>query len=401
MDPSGASVQNEQFGGTLQNLNNVDIVLTSDTSKWSRCLVVETANAYHTSLNEPGVGLPTEGNKKSLQARARPSVGKADLNNDGFPDPDGALDQNGNPLTGMGWFPGFAVDVETGERLNIFFGENSIYNETLAPLVGLGSEGYDMLWNPRPEIVLPTGGVITPFELYAGGQHYIYVTRQEYDGCAALRRDIDRTGIVKARALANLTWTAIPYLTFSADPADTLLSLNQGLIPNDVTIKLRVDNPYGLAEGVDEYEPYPAYRMEFRGVQADELTEVELEDALAEINVVPNPYLAYSDYETSSFDNTVKITNLPAQCVVTIYSIDGRFIRQYTRNEVGKPNSPPRTLPPVAVTQIEPDIEWNLKNFAGIPIASGVYLIHVDAPGIGERVIKWFGVSRQFDPSGL
>jgi hypothetical protein len=97
----------------------------------------------------------------------------------------------------------------------------------------------------------------------------------------------------------------------------------------------------------------------------------------------------------------VKITNLPAQCVVTIYSIDGRFIRQYTRNEVGKPNSPPRSAPPVAVNQIIPDLEWNLKNFAGIPIASGVYLIHVDAPGLGERVIKWFGVSRQFDPSGL
>ena len=119
------------------------------------------------------------------------------------------------------------------------------------------------------------------------------------------------------------------------------------------------------------------------------------------IGVVPNPYLAYSEYEASSFDNTVKITNLPAQCVVTIYSLDGRFIRQYTRNEEGKPNSPPRNSPPVAVNQIVPDLEWNLKNFAGIPIASGVYLIHVNAPGLGERVIKWFGVSRQFDPSGL
>lgn len=400
MDPSGASVQSPQFGGTLQNLNNVDIILTSDKSKWSRCAVVETANSYHTSPNEPGIGLPTEGNKKSLQARSRPSVGKNDNNGDGFPDPDGELDQNGNPLTGMGWFPGYAVDVETGERLNIFFGENSIYNEDLAPLVGLGTEGYDMVWNPRQEIVLTTGGGnITPFELYAGGQHYIYVTRQKYDGCASLRRDLDRTGIVKARALANITWTAIPFLT--NDPSVELLPLNEGLIPNDVTIKLRVDNPYQLAEGNGDFNSYPAYRLEFIGVSAEELTADEIDEALAEINVVPNPYLAYSDYETSSFSNTVKITNLPAKCVVTIYSLDGRFIRQYTRNEVGKPNSPPRTSPPVAVNQIVPDLEWNLKNFAGIPIASGVYLIHVDAPGLGERVIKWFGVSRQFDPSGL
>ena len=27
----------------------------------------------------------------------------------------------------MGWFPGYAIDVESGCRLNIFFGENSVY----------------------------------------------------------------------------------------------------------------------------------------------------------------------------------------------------------------------------------------------------------------------------------
>ena len=29
---------------------------------------------------------------------------------------------------GMGWFPGYAIDVETGQRLNIFFGENSVFD---------------------------------------------------------------------------------------------------------------------------------------------------------------------------------------------------------------------------------------------------------------------------------
>jgi len=304
-------------------------------------------------------------------------------------------------LTGMGWFPGYAVDVETGLRLNIFFGENSVYRDFVADALGLGKEAYDMIWNPRPEIILPTSGNISPLEAYCGGQQYVYVMRSTYDGCTALRKDLDRTGIIKARALAQITWTAIPILL--NDPAAALLTLNEGLIPNDVTIKLRVDNPYQLAVGNGEHNSYPTYKVEFKGVSPVELTEADYDEALAEINVVPNPYLAYSEYETSSFDNTVKITNLPAKCKVTIYALDGRFIRQYTRNEVGKPNSPPRTNPPVAVNQIVPDLEWNLKNFAGIPIASGVYLIYVDASesGLGERVIKWFGVSRQFDPSGL
>ena len=51
--------------------------------------------------------------------------------------------------------------------------------------------------------------------------------------------------------------------------------------------------------------------------------------------------------------------------------------------------------------QISPDLEWDLKNFHQVTIASGVYLIHVSAPGLGERTLKWFGVNRQFDPSGL
>jgi hypothetical protein len=42
-----------------------------------------------------------------------------------------------------------------------------------------------------------------------------------------------------------------------------------------------------------------------------------------------------------------------------------------------------------------------LKNTKGIPISAGVYLIHVDVPGIGERVIKWFGINRTFDSQDL
>jgi hypothetical protein len=51
--------------------------------------------------------------------------------------------------------------------------------------------------------------------------------------------------------------------------------------------------------------------------------------------------------------------------------------------------------------QISPALEWDLKNNKGIPVASGVYLIQVQAPNLGERTIKWFGISRKFDPSGL
>lgn len=51
--------------------------------------------------------------------------------------------------------------------------------------------------------------------------------------------------------------------------------------------------------------------------------------------------------------------------------------------------------------QITPALEWDIKNNKGIHVASGVYIIHINAYGMGERTIKWFGVTRTFEPSGL
>jgi len=96
--------------------------------------------------------------------------------------------------------------------------------------------------------------------------------------------------------------------------------------------------------------------------------------------VVPNPYFAFSDYETSQIDHRIKITNLPVKCTVSIYNLNGTLIRQFDRDD--------NTIT---------SIDWDLKNHVSVPIASGVYLIHINAPGIGERVIKWFGVLRPID----
>src|SRR5690625_7536899 len=103
------------------NLNNVDIVLTPDKSKWSRCVIVETATPQYYDPDFNGK-YNTIGGSKNFDLRASPSVGKEDANGDGLPDPDG-------DGIGMGWFPGYAVDVETGQRLNIFFGENSVNSD--------------------------------------------------------------------------------------------------------------------------------------------------------------------------------------------------------------------------------------------------------------------------------
>jgi len=382
----------------LGDLNNVDIIFTSDKSKWSRCAVVETSHFGHRQD-----GFSSQGNMTQFDLRDAESV---DTN--GNPDGDGK---------GMGWFPGYAVDVESGKRVNIFFGENSSYRDDLAiDGESVYDDGFavgdDMLFNPSNQVIIEDGNDgFTLSDWYLGGGHQIFVTRQDYDGCAEMRDDLEGPCnflcFQKTNDLSLVTWTSLAMTA----PGIELNSLADGLIPNELTVKLRVDNnynkervvDYGIANDCKTVGDLPKYRLDFTNLAAGELVQEEYSGALESVNVVPNPYYGYSRYESSQFDNIVKITNLPADATVTIYSIDGKFIREFKRNE--NPGLKSGANPGVINNQVFPDVEWDLENFAGIPVASGVYLIHVaavfDDGHMEERTIKWFGVHRKFDPTGL
>ena len=109
----------------------------------------------------------------------------------------------------------------------------------------------------------------------------------------------------------------------------------------------------------------------------------QLKSALDIINIVPNPYYAFSQYERNRIDNRVKITNLPEICTVDIYTVNGKLVRQF------KKDSPVTSL------------DWTLTNDANIPIASGIYLIHVVVPNVGERILKSFIGMRMVDLQGI
>jgi hypothetical protein len=103
-------------------------------------------------------------------------------------------------------------------------------------------------------------------------------------------------------------------------------------------------------------------------------------DALDEIKAVPNPYYAYSSYEEQRLDYVVKLINLPEVCTINIFTVNGTLVRTYDKDD------------PTATS-----IDWDLKNQDNITIASGLYIIHVEAPGLGEKILKWFGVLRPID----
>ena len=326
----------------LEFLNSVDVVLTSDKSLWTRVPVLEAQD--QTDL--------AQGGAEKLNFRAAPSVDK-----DGNPDASGS--------TGWGWFPGYALDLEKGVRLNIMFAEDSWQS---------GQNGNDMLFNPTSTEINTLGQVAF------GGKHFLYIMNSEYQGELAPYMGDDETmnpyydalndptNVNKRQVFAACTWVSIP-----------LLEPGQDLLATDVTVKLRVSKEYDAYEIDGSNSGNPVYQFNTDDVATITNDNNTAENALSIVRVVPNPYYAYSAYETNQLDNRVKITNLPPRCVVSVYTTNGALVRRFNKDN-------PSTF-----------IEWDLKNTNAVPIASGMYVIHVKAEGIGETFVKWFGSMRPVD----
>ncbi|MBI1227626.1 MAG: hypothetical protein GC192_20500 [Bacteroidetes bacterium] len=105
---------------------------------------------------------------------------------------------------------------------------------------------------------------------------------------------------------------------------------------------------------------------------------------LDKVQIVPNPFYNASAYADADGNGVVKITNLPAKCEVNIYSLDGKMVRHFSRNEVPAPPFGSG----IAEQQIYPDLIWELKNGHGKTIASGIYLVNIQVEGIGEITLK-------------
>ena len=347
-------------------LSSVDIVVTPDKDKWSRAIVLEMCENEWTTDDETGhpvevdplINYRSEGNALRFDLRQHVSVDK-----DGNEIP-------GDTTHGFGWFPGYAIDVRTGERLNIAFGEDSWL---------VGENGNDMLWNPTASVDTLDGPMF-------GGKHYIYVYgsnqptpdpilpdfQTTYDSSAyayGLMRTYEETGEVryKIQALNGIMWTAIP-----------LWNTAHEFLDNEVTIKLRVATPYYRNQRNDSRDNpvndnLPYYHFSTQGLETITNDAETAESALDLIRVVPNPYYGYSYYQSGSNGRRVKITNLPEQCVVSVFDVSGQLIRRWDNNTD------------------QSWIDWDLTDRTGSRISGGMYIVHIDAPGIGEKVVKWFG----------
>jgi len=263
--------------------------------------------------------------------------------------------------------------------VNILFAEASWFR---------GENGDDMLFNPTSSA---SGDAL-------GGRHWILVTTQPYDGCQRFAQFAAVADSQPIGTVAAISDRGIVFRTASGDTVrlDSLYKYVAWValpriagrqyefrhykdIPTEVRIRLAVNKSYKPAAGTP-----PTFEFSTAEVAARIGDVTTAKNALDLIRVVPNPYYGRSGagrgvYEISQVDTRVKITNLPQKCTIRIFTLNGVLVRTFRKDSD------------------QPDQEWDLKNEYGVPIASGPYIIHIDAPGLGQKVVKFFAIMPQVD----
>ncbi len=311
----------------LNSLPSIDIVLLpkEQEAKWSKCVVVE--SGLRKQNNEGGVV------KGYLRAGTHPTEG-----------------------VGRGIFPGYAVNMETGQRLNIFYAESSNLTNPIAK---------DMLFNPNNDTT----------NTFYGGRHFIYVSNTPYDECKAIEAALKAGNNGENAPSLIGVYSQINWVTVAmADPDP------DKFLEKEVRVRLRVAKPLvPFITATDANNGFPYYQFKTTDL-APEKGNVEIaKSALDLIRIVPNPYYGQSSYERSKTDTRARITNLPKQATISIYTLNGALVKRIEKD-----------------TESASTVDWDLQNENGVPVASGMYIIHIRT-AVGEKSLKWFGVMSPTD----
>ncbi len=92
---------------------------------------------------------------------------------------------------------------------------------------------------------------------------------------------------------------------------------------------------------------------------------------LSRVNVVPNPYYLFAEYESSQFQRQIRFTNLPDKCTVRLFSLSGELVRTFEKDDA-----------------VQSWITWDTETDNGLPVASGIYIYIVTTPSGAEKIGK-------------
>jgi hypothetical protein len=123
--------------------------------------------------------------------------------------------------------------------------------------------------------------------------------------------------------------------------------------------------------------PADAFAFSTTGFEAISST-ANAQAAAQQVNLFPNPYFGQNPAEVDPITRFVTITHLPANgATIRIFTLAGDLIKtidDQLRSEQG-------TLGTQTAL-------WDLRNSEDVPVASGMYLVHIDMGSLGQRVLK-------------
>jgi len=90
---------------------------------------------------------------------------------------------------------------------------------------------------------------------------------------------------------------------------------------------------------------------------------------VAKINVFPNPYYGVNPNEINKYQRFVTFNHLPPHAIIRVFNLAGQLVKTVQKNDV---------------TQFA---RWDLQNESRLPVASGIYIVYIDMPEIGETKI--------------
>ncbi len=190
------------------------------------------------------------------------------------------------------------------------------------------------------------------------------------------------TNLQEATATNDLSWTLgeeiVFYKTGSAGGQGAPIAWSL-VISASAASPNKVPGP-GDVLFIYTKRPYTSSDVFTIQTEAGFVKNEEAASRLDNIYAVPNPYVGTNEIEPANKlagqnrgERRIYFENLPMKCTIRIFTLSGELVTTL-EHDTGFDNG--REF-------------WNLLNRDGFSVAYGVYLAHIDAPEIGEKLIKF------------
>jgi hypothetical protein len=190
--------------------------------------------------------------------------------------------------------------------------------------------------------------------------------------------DVDATGTTAQSALLSRTQTRIDRIflienakgqrqvTWFVSFATTFDNTKRNPAAGD-TLYLYTEKPF-LSSDVYEFT-----------TQGEKIDQARAAAELKNIRVVPNPYVAAASWEpenpfsTGRGPRSIHFNHLPQKCTIRIFNVAGELVDTIEHDSQAGDGT----------------AEWDLLSRDNLSVSYGVYVFHVDAPGVGTHIGKF------------